>query len=122
VITPVVAVLLVLALIVIVVLTTVGGSTTLSTSGSDDHALTRREFASIAIGDSRGRIEDLFGKGARALDYLGFGATGAALEPLDASCVYYADRSIHYSRAFVLQLCFSHDKLVSKRRSPEALN
>jgi hypothetical protein len=112
----VVAALVVIAAIGFVLLQTIGGSSELSVSSLEEPTITKSEFASIAVGASRERIESRQGKGEDALDFVAFGNTGSALEPLDASCVYFNVGP--YNTAALVQLCFSDGKLTSKRRFP----
>ena len=68
------------------------------------------ELQSIRPGTSRAEIERLLGKGTSALDYID---TGIAVEPMDASCIYYRARDDSFND--VAQFCFRDDRLVSRR-------
>jgi hypothetical protein len=61
-------------------------------------------------GTPRQQIERQFGKGRSALAYP---ETGIAVEPMNATCTYYP-QSLSNVRN-VVQLCYSDDKLISKR-------
>jgi hypothetical protein len=113
------AAVVVLGLLAFVVLTTLGGSgrTTFS-SGTGERKITRDQLASLPLGRSRGDVERRFGHGEDALDYgVGPGETGVAVEPMDAVCIYYGQAQASKLHALV-QLCFRHDKLVSKQTFP----
>jgi hypothetical protein len=77
--------------------------------GSGGPLMTASEFRTLAAGDSRAEIERAFGKGEGALSFGMFGETGAALEPMDATCVYYTPGGE------LAQVCYRDDRLVSKR-------
>lgn len=115
----VVAAVVVLGLIAFILLTTLGGSSgpTFS-SGTGERKITRDQVASLPLGRSRGDVERRFGDGKDALAYaVGFGETGIAVEPMDADCIYYGQAETSNLHALV-QLCFRHDKLVSKKAFP----
>jgi hypothetical protein len=78
--------------------------------------MTRAELRSLALGSSRGEVERAVGKGSDALEFSeGFlGATGEAVEPMDATCAYYSLPGGFFSRG-PIQLCYRDDVLVSKR-------
>lgn len=70
----------------------------------------REQVRSLALGASRSEIESRFGPGKDALEY---GSTGIAVEPIEATCLYYpAGSGYPYG---VVQLCYRDDTLVSKR-------
>ena len=74
--------------------------------------MTRSEFRSLRLGTARSDVEDEVGKGEGALEFNGgLAATRAAVEPMDASCVYFAPAAFRG----VFQLCYRNDELVSKR-------
>ena len=77
--------------------------------------MTRSEFRSLTVGASRDDVERSVGKGEGALDFnqLG-GASGAALEPMNATCVYYALPGGYGVRG-PIQLCYREDELISKQ-------
>ena len=109
----------VLGLLAAIILSTLGGSggTTFS-SGNGARKITRDQVASLPLGRSRGDVERRFGHGEDALAYgVGPGETGVAVEPMDADCIYYGQAEIGNLHALV-QLCFRHDKLVSKKAFP----
>jgi hypothetical protein len=114
------AAVVVLGLLAFIVLSTLGGSGgTTFFAGTGDHKITRDQVASLSPGSSRGDVERRIGKGKDALAYggAGFGETGVAIEPMDAHCIYYGQAETSNLHALV-QLCFRHDKLVSKRTFP----
>jgi hypothetical protein len=78
--------------------------------GREDVVLSTREIQAEQLGTQRRDIERRFGKGSDALDYQ---YTGIAVEPMDASCIYY--RAAQDSFDDVAQFCFRKDKLVSRR-------
>ena len=109
----------VLGLLAAILLSTLGGSggTTFS-SGNGARKITQDQVASLPLGRSRGLVERRFGGGADALAYgVGPGETGVAVEPMDADCIYYGQAQPSKLHALV-QLCFRHDKLVSKQTFP----
>lgn len=113
------AAVVVLGVLAFILLTTLGGSggTTFS-SGTGERKITRDQLASLLLGRSRGEVERRFGHGEDALAYgVGPGETGVAVEPMDAECIYYGQAETSNLHALV-QLCFRHDKLVSKRAFP----
>jgi hypothetical protein len=69
------------------------------------------ELRSQRLGTPRRDVEHRLGKGQDALAY---GETGPAVEPMDASCVYYAEAGTGNLRD-VVQLCFRDGRLSSKR-------
>ena len=69
------------------------------------------ELRSLQLGTPRRDVEHRLGKGQDALAY---GETGPAVEPMDASCVYYAEAGTGNLRD-VVQLCFRDGRLSSKR-------
>lgn len=84
-----------------------GGDTSVGLeSGIED-----REFGALRIGASRDRVEAALGSGQDALEY---GRTGAAVEPVDATCTYYTPEGGYLTA--VVQLCYRDGRLVSKRR------
>jgi hypothetical protein len=112
--------LVVLLLLAFLLLSTLGGSS--GPTGSSlprNHRITQGELASLPLGGSRRDIQRRFGRGTDALAYGGFsfGETGVAVEPMDADCIYYGQAQTGNLHALV-QLCFRHDKLVSKRTFP----
>jgi hypothetical protein len=113
------AAVVVLGLITFIALSTLGGSGgTTFHEGTEDHKITRDQVASLSPGSSRGGVERRFGDGEDALDYgVGPGETGVAVEPMDAECIYYGQAETGNLHALV-QLCFRHDKLVSKKAFP----
>jgi hypothetical protein len=115
------AAVVVLGLVAFILLTTLGGSSgTTVSSGAGNHKVTRDQLASLRVGSSRRDVERRLGKGQDALTYGGFGfmgETGVAVEPMDADCSYYGQAETSNRHALV-QLCFRHDKLVSKRTFP----
>jgi hypothetical protein len=117
----VVAAVVVLGLLAFVLLSTLGGSSGITvSSATGNHKITRDQVASLRAGSSRGDVERRLGKGKDALAYGGFGfmgETGVAVEPMDADCSYYGQAETSNRHALV-QLCFRHDKLVSKRTFP----
>ena len=119
----VVAAVVVLGLLAFILLSTLGGSggSTFS-SGNGDRRMTRDQVASLPLETSRGDVNRRFGNGKDALAYGGFafggsGETGVAVEPMDADCIYYGQAETSNLHALV-QLCFRHDKLVSKKAFP----
>ena len=77
--------------------------------------MTRAELRSLTLGSSRDDIERSVGKGEGALDFGGgMGATRTAVEPMDATCVYYSLPGGFLTRG-PIQLCYRDDVLVSKR-------
>jgi hypothetical protein len=106
----------VLGLLAAILLSTLGGSGgTTFFAGNGEHKITRDQVASLPLGRSRGDVERRFGHGEDALAYgVGPGETGVAVEPMDADCIYYGQAEIGNLHALV-QLCFRHDKLVSKK-------
>jgi hypothetical protein len=115
----VVAAVVVLGLLAFLLLSTLGGSSGPTfTSGTGEHKITRAQLASLPLGRSRGDVERRFGDGEDALAYgVGPGETGVALEPMDAECIYYGQAETSNRHALV-QLCFRHDKLASKKAFP----
>ena len=109
----------VLGLLAAIILSTLGGSGgTTFFGGNGEHKITRGQVASLPLGRSRGDVERRFGHGEDALAYgLGPGQTGVAVEPMDADCIYYGQAEKSNLHALV-QLCFRHDKLVSKKAFP----
>jgi hypothetical protein len=115
----IVSAVVVLGLLAAIVLSTLGGSggTTFS-SGTGARKITQSQVASLPLGGSRGDVERRFGRGEDALDYgVGPGETGVAVEPMDADCIYYGQAETGNLHALV-QLCFRHEKLVSKKAYP----
>jgi len=108
-----VAALVVLLVILGLVLLSYGGSGS-GSGGSpfgSDLVLRPGQVAALPLGASQRDVERRFGKGAGALDSLE--DTGVAVEPMDASCIYYrAARDNFYD---VAQFCLRHDRLVSRR-------
>ena len=115
----VVAATAVLVLVAFILLSTLGGSSGTISSQPGDHEITQVEIASLPLGSSRKDVERRFGKGKDALAYggFGFGETGVAVEPMDADCIYYGQAKAKNLHALV-QLCFRHNKLVSKQTFP----
>jgi hypothetical protein len=116
----VIAATVVLALVAFILLSTLGGSSGVTISSlPGNHRITKGELASLPLGSSRKDVERRFGKGMDALSFgaLGFGETGVAVEPMDADCIYYGRAQVKDLHALV-QLCFRHDKLVSKQTFP----
>ena len=81
-----------------------------SSGGQADVVVSSSQLRAIRPGTSRAEVERRFGKGAGALDYVD---TGVAVEPMDASCIYYRARQDSFND--VAQFCFRDDKLVSRR-------
>ena len=75
----------------------------------DDVIVSPRQLSAIHPGTSRAEVERRFGRGFDALDYVD---TGIAVEPMDASCIYYRARQDSFND--VVQFCFRDDKLVSR--------
>jgi hypothetical protein len=109
----------VLGLLAAILLSTLAGSGgTKFSAGTRDHKITRDQVASLSPGSSRGDVERRFGHGEDALAYgVGPGETGVAVEPMDADCIYYGQAETTNLHALV-QLCFRHDKLASKKAFP----
>jgi hypothetical protein len=83
--------------------------------------MTGAELQALTIGGSRDEIERAVGKGDSALEYDFFGGTGTAVEPMDATCVYYGYAG-KQDVASVVQLCYRDNELASKntfRSGPE---
>jgi hypothetical protein len=78
--------------------------------GQRDVIVSAHQLRAIHPGTSRAQVERLLGKGSDALDYAD---TGIAVEPMDASCIYYRARQDSFND--VAQFCFRDDKLVSRR-------
>jgi hypothetical protein len=78
--------------------------------GREDVVVTPHQLAAIHVGTSKAGVERVLGKGSDALDYAD---TGVALEPMNASCIYYRARQDSFND--VAQFCFRDDKLVSRR-------
>jgi hypothetical protein len=79
-------------------------------SGQEGVIVSPQRLRAIHAGTSLAEVERLFGKGSGALHYID---TGIAVEPMDASCIYYRARQDSFND--VAQLCFRDDKLVSRR-------
>jgi hypothetical protein len=109
----------VLGLFAAILLSTLGGSGgTKFFGGTGEHKITQHQMASLPLGRSRGDVERRFGHGEDALAYgVELGATGVAVEPMDADCIYYGQAETSNLHALV-QLCFRHEKLVSKKAYP----
>ena len=110
-----IAAVIVVGFLLFVVVGTYGlGSGSVGAQGGPE--MTRAELRSLALGSSRDEIERAVGKGSDALEFSeGFlGATGAAVEPMDATCVYYSLPGGFFTRGPV-QLCYRDDVLVSKK-------
>jgi hypothetical protein len=106
---------LVLLFIVFILLSTMGLSSSGTSSGlSRQPSISRSQLAALRLGTRRQTVEDQFGKGGDALNYP---ETGVAVEPMTASCTYYAQAQTENVRA-VIQLCFTHDRLSSKHAYP----
>lgn len=105
------AVAVVMALLVFLALV-LGGLQSGSSGAQGGPEMTRAELRTLTVGGSRDEVERAVGKGEDALEFW-FGGTGTALEPMDASCVYYAVRG--GPDAGPIQLCYRDDRLVSKR-------
>ena len=116
-----VAALVVLAFVAFFLLSTLGGGSGGTFSSMNEVQFTQAEIASLPLGSSRGDVERKFGKGQDALgrDGFGFGETGVAVEPMDATCVYYGEAKAH-NRHGLAQLCFKRGRLSSKREFPIA--
>jgi hypothetical protein len=70
------------------------------------------QLRALTLGTSESEVERRFGEGDDALEYQD---TGAAVEPLEGECVYYAQAGTGNIRD-VVQLCFRDGKLTSKRK------
>jgi hypothetical protein len=115
----VVAVLVVLVFVAVFLLSMLGGSSSGTFSSVHRAEFTPAVIASLPLGSSRRDVERKFGQGQDALGRhgFGFGDTGVAVEPMDASCIYYGEAAAG-NRHALAQLCFQHDKLSSKREFP----
>jgi hypothetical protein len=82
-------------------------------SGIELPMLSAADLRSLELGTSRDEVEHRVGAGESALEF-GFypGGTGAAVEPMDATCVYYLAAG---AARGPVQLCYRDDQLVSKR-------
>jgi hypothetical protein len=107
---PLVALTPVLVLVVGLALFSVVSTTSDSESFGDD-AVALADYRALTLGRSRDEIERRIGDGKDALE---FRETGAALEPMDADCVYYPQAGTGNYRD-IIQLCFRDDRLVRKR-------
>lgn len=108
-----VAALLVLAVVVLLVLASLGrveGGVGFEVT----QPLTAGDVRALEIGSSREEVERALGEGETALQDPRFGATGTAVEPMDATCLYY-DYMDDQAFADVAQVCYRDDRLVSKR-------
>jgi hypothetical protein len=105
----VVAAAVVLVLLASFLLFSTGGDDLSSSAG--ENAVALGTYRSLEVGASRDAIESQLGRGQDALE---FRETGAALEPMDAECIYYPQAGTGNFRDIV-QLCFRDDKLVRKR-------
>ena len=76
--------------------------------------MTGAEFEALPIGASRDEIEDAVGRGDSALEFQFLGGTGTAVEPMDATCVYYAFAGARSLGGRLAQLCYRSDELASK--------
>jgi hypothetical protein len=81
-----------------------------SSGGQADVVVSSSQLRAVRPGTFRAQVERRFGKGAGALDYAD---TGIAVEPMDASCIYYRARQDSFND--VAQFCFRDDKLVSRQ-------
>ena len=109
------AAVLVLLVLVFVFLAWMGLSSEGGVGAQGGPEMTRSEFRSLSLGTSRDKVEGAVGKGDGALEYNLFGgATRTAVEPMDATCVYYSRPGGHGIRG-PIQLCYRDDELVSKR-------
>jgi hypothetical protein len=73
--------------------------------------VTDAQFRSLRLGTSPDDVTHRIGRGQNALEY---GATGVALEPIDAGCTYYPQAGANRLTQ-VVQLCYRDKTLVSKR-------
>src|SRR3954471_9014305 len=100
------AAVLILLFVTFVLLSTVGGSTQVTVGPLDrGHGVSRARFASLALGASREAVEHQLGRGRpagepgnnrrgrgrRAFNFEPWDETGPAVEPMDATCVYYGE-------------------------------
>lgn len=76
--------------------------------------LTAADLRALEIGSSRDDIPRAIGEGESALEDPVFGTTRTAVEPMDATCLYYTYSGRQNLRDLV-QLCYRDDRLVSKR-------
>ena len=99
--------LVVVLVVAALLLSSFGGGS--GSSSGEDVVLSSGQLRAVQIGTSRAQVERRFGKGADALDAID---TGIAVEPMDASCIYYRARQDSFND--VAQFCFRDDKLVSR--------
>src|SRR3954468_7093440 len=99
------AAVLILLFVTFVLLSTVGGSTQVTVGPLDrGHGVSRARFASLALGASREAVEHQLGRGRPAFNFEPLDETGPAVEPMDATCVYYGELDSQPPNALV-QLC-----------------
>lgn len=103
----------VLAVLLIAFFVAVFWSTSYDSSSGEEEVVvvSLSEMRSLRLDTPRGAVEHRLGKGQDALAY---DQTGTAVEPMDASCVYYGEAGTGNLRD-VVQLCFRDGKLSSKR-------
>jgi hypothetical protein len=107
-----IAAALVLLLIAFTLLMIIGAWNSTGTSDAPTRAtISRSQLAQLRVGSSKRLVERQLGKGLKALAYE---ATGVAVEPMSATCTYYAQAGTGNLRDIV-QLCFRDDQLVAKR-------
>jgi hypothetical protein len=73
--------------------------------------VTRAQLQSLRLGTSPDEVARRIGRGQDAFNY---GATGVALEPMDATCRYYPQAGAQRLTQ-VVQLCYRDERLASKR-------
>jgi hypothetical protein len=88
----------------------VGGGGGGGGGGLEDVIVSAQRMRAIDQGTTRADVERRLGKGLEALAYED---TGIAVEPMDASCIYYRARQDSFND--VAQFCFRDDRLVSRR-------
>jgi hypothetical protein len=106
-----VALLLLVVAFLVLSETLVGGGDVESAGSSSDNAVAPAAYRALSLGATRDEVEDRLGDGRDALE---FEVTGAALEPMDAECLYWPQADTGNFRDIV-QLCFRDDRLVRKR-------
>lgn len=80
---------------------------------SAEPMLSAADVRALEVGTPRDEVERELGAGEDALEFAFFpGGTGAAVEPMDATCVYYLAAG---AARGPVQLCYRDDELVSKR-------
>ena len=72
------------------------------------------DVRALELGTSRDDVESELGPGEDALEFaVTSGGTRTAVEPMDATCVYYS--AFATDARGPIQLCYRDDRLVSKR-------